>query len=67
MIVDVCDKSQGDYDDYCLCYRDVSDKTSEPLSEDEEKKIVEEIGGLIFLGYRMKDLACTLDSVVRRK
>jgi hypothetical protein len=66
LLVDHCDKSESE-DIYGLFYREMKDKTSEPLSEDEEKEVVRELGELLFLGYRMRDLAHTIDYISQKK
>ena len=61
IIFDSCDKDIQDYDQYSMFYRDMKDKTFEPLRNVEsERNIVKEIGQLIHLGYRMRDLASTM-------
>lgn len=66
LLVNICDKSRGDYDDYDLGYRDMGGKPSTSLTEEEERKIFQEISKLLHLGYRMRELAHTISSVVKK-
>lgn len=67
LLVDHCDKTQDDHFGYSLFYRDMPNKTSKLLTQEEEEKIVRELSALIAEGYAMRDLAQTIDSIRNRK
>lgn len=67
LIVWPCDRDQGDYDEYSLFVRDMEKKTSEAIDDAAELDIFHDISNLISDGYRMRDLARTIDIINKRK
>jgi len=66
LLIDNCDRDQGDMGEYSLFFRHMEAKTCTPLTEEEEKKYFQELSHLIHLGYRMKDLAYTVSSIIKK-
>lgn len=60
ILIEACDREIY-ADPISFFYRDMGNKTSTPLTKEEEELFVNEIGGLISLGYSMKSLASTIN------
>lgn len=65
ILIEACDRGIEN-DPISFFYRDMETKTSTPLTKEEEELFVKEMAQLISLGYRMKDLAHTIDSIRRK-
>lgn len=66
LLVDACDQ-QVDEDDLGLGIREMSEeKEHSPISLAEQEELVNRLGRLIHLGYRMKDLANTISFINRK-
>ena len=66
LLVDNCDRGEGDSGEYGLFFREMGKKSFTPLSEEKERELFLELGELIHLGYRMVSLAHTVSSIIKK-
>lgn len=63
ILIDACDKQAEEYD-LGIGIREMrEEKSYSPISLEEQEVLVNKLGYLVHLGYRMKDLAWTITSI----